>query len=264
MKNLVLAGLMTLALAVPALAQAKKEAPKKGTSVEEIDAEKLKPGELAGKVMTASSTSLQVRVDLVHIELNQAKAGKAINYGNDPVIKELVRDQEYLAKLQQKVRTARNPRQQHQAIEHLQRETQRLQQRLQQKAVQQQLQAVAGKNGGQNLFKEIHDYKDVNVELDAAVKVRTAFLPSAFDDTGNIKKWTEAEKKEMKGEGADAKLVGYKASTSDLKPGQMVAVALAKSKDKEAENKMRGSLVLITKEADETVSKGEPKKKPKK
>src|SRR5205807_8948348 len=110
-----------------------------------------------------------------------------------------------------------------------------MQAQLQMKAVQQQLQML-----GTDLLKPIHDYKDVNIELDPKVQYRTLFLPEVFDDMGNVKKYTDAEKKELKG---DWKLAGYKAKAEEVKDGQKVAVTLAKSK--EAENKIRGTVVVI-------------------
>ena len=253
--------LMALVLAGPVLGQAKKKDGAKKVDAEPVDAEKLKPGQISGKVMQASETSLQVRVDYMHYELNPKAGGKG-NYGGNNQVQQLVRQQEQLARAQQRILMARNPAEQQRALYELQRDVLRMQQQMEQKAVQQQLQALSGKNGGQNLFKEVHEYKDVNVELDSKVKYRTSFLPSAFDDMGNIKKYTDAEKKELKGEGADAKLPGYKAGSDAVKTGAQVTVTLAKSK--EAENKIRGTLVLVTKESDEKTSLGDGKKKPKK
>src|SRR5262245_25195911 len=64
------AGLLTLVLVVPASAQKDKKKDDKSTA-EPLEAEKvLQPGKFSGKVAQASETSLQLRVDYVHYELN--------------------------------------------------------------------------------------------------------------------------------------------------------------------------------------------------
>ena len=49
-------------------------------------------------------------------------------------------------------------------------------------------------------------------------------LPQAFDDKGDIKKYTPAELKELKGK--DANLAGYESTAENLKTGQVVQVIL--------------------------------------
>jgi hypothetical protein len=263
MKWLHLAGNALMALALAAPLQAQDKGKKKGDpagDVPTVDAETLKPGQVVGKVLTVSETSLQVRADIVHFELDP-KALAKVNASNNQIILQLVRDQQALTKAYQKIGAAKNPKQQQQAVNSFQQQSARMQQQLALKSVQQQLQLYASTNGGADLLKAIHDYKDVNIELDAKVEYRTMFLPEVFDDMGNVKKYTDAEKKELKG---DSKLPGYKATASDVKVGQKVSVTLAKSK--EAENKIRGTVVVITEETTETTSPGDsknPKKKKK-
>ncbi len=248
------AALMAVVLASSAQAQKdkKKDDPKKG-AVEAIDAEKLKPGQVIGKVMQFSETSIRVRVDYVHYELNQAKGRNSV-LAADRQAQHLIREQQAIARAQQRLVNARNPAEQWRALQDLQNRSSQ----MQSEAVRAQLQALTGKNGGQNLFKEVHEYKDVDIELDDKVVYRTSFLPYVFDDMGNPKKYTDQEKKELKGN--DPKLPGYKAAASDVKVGAKVTVTL--SKNKETENKIRGTLVLITEESREP-TKEEPKKKKK-
>ncbi len=65
------------------------------------------------------------------------------------------------------------------------------------------------------------------------VKVRVAEPPPAYDDKGNIKKRTEKELKELKGDPKDPdyKLPGYPAQFSDIKQGSYVKVSLVKKKE---------------------------------
>jgi hypothetical protein len=66
-----------------------------------------------------------------------------------------------------------------------------------------------------------------NVACQAAedVQVRTLRPPAGFDDKGNIKKYTAAELRELKGKHPN--LPGYEATADLLKPGMTVQVTLA-------------------------------------
>ena len=59
-------------------------------------------------------------------------------------------------------------------------------------------------------------------------KVRLTEPPPAYDDKGNIKKRTEKELKELKG---DSKLPGYPGDWNDLRQGDMVRLTLIKKKE---------------------------------
>ena len=65
------------------------------------------------------------------------------------------------------------------------------------------------------------------------VKVRLTDPPPAYDDKGNIKKRTEKELKELKGDpkDPDSKLLGYPAQFSDIRQGSYVKVSLVKKKE---------------------------------
>jgi hypothetical protein len=56
------------------------------------------------------------------------------------------------------------------------------------------------------------------------VKVRIKDLPERFDDKGKVKKYTAAERSQLKGK--DKNLIGYESSPGALQPGQVVLVAL--------------------------------------
>ena len=77
--------------------------------------------------------------------------------------------------------------------------------------------------------------KTSNVDYTATddVKVRLAEPPPAFDDKGNVKKRTNKELAELKGDpkDPDSKLPGYPGAFSDLHQGAMVQVTLVKKKD---------------------------------
>src|SRR5205085_6587316 len=199
----------------------------------------LKPGQVGGKAMSVTETSLQLRVEYQHLEL---KDNLKTNPGNAAALARATRLQQQIAQAQQRLQNARTQRQSQLALQQLQ----RLVQQAQAQAVQDQL------TGRNNPYKVVTDYKDFNIELSGKVEFRVSnpsFLAGLqFDDMGNPKKFTMDELKELKGK---SNLPGYKAVATDVKPGAKVTVTLAK--DKEAENKLRGTVVLITEQGTDEV-----------
>jgi hypothetical protein len=225
------AALLTLAFVLPVSAQDKKKDKK---NIEVLDAEKvLKPGKYSGKVMAATESSLRLRVESTRFEL---KPGRKPN----SQLQHLAQLEQRLARAQQHLLTARNANDQARAVQ----EIQNLQMQIQLEVTKQQLGL-----GVDSPYREVKEYKEYDIELSDKVKYRTKTLPFAYDDMGNPKKYTEEEKKALKGEGDDRKLEGYKAD--GVKIGQEVTVTLAKNK--ETDNKLRGTFVLITKDSDELV-----------
>src|SRR5262245_39988606 len=138
MKWLHLAGVALMALALTAPLQAQDKDRKTGDpkgEVPTVDAESLKPGQVVGKVLSASETSMQVRADIVHYELNPRAVAKA-NASNNQIIQQVLRDQQALTRSYQKIAAAKNPRQQQQAINSFQQQSARMQQQLALKSVQ--------------------------------------------------------------------------------------------------------------------------------
>ncbi|HVS34369.1 MAG TPA: hypothetical protein VMS17_02240 [Gemmataceae bacterium] len=77
--------------------------------------------------------------------------------------------------------------------------------------------------------------KTQNVDITSSddLKVRMAEPPPAYDDKGNIRKRTQKELDELKGDpkSPDYKLPGYPAQFSDLRQGVYVKVSLVKKKE---------------------------------
>jgi hypothetical protein len=107
--------------------------------------------------------------------------------------------------------------------------------------------------------QQLVTYKDVtkNVEIQADdnMKVRTLLLPVEYDEKGRPRKLTEKEKKALKG--PDATQPGYMADFDSLKPGQEVKVFLAKSKNAhkakgkdaaDSKEKPKATMILILSE----------------
>jgi len=72
----------------------------------------------------------------------------------------------------------------------------------------------------------VYTNKIVDVRAVDGVKVRSLLPPAAFDDQGNIKKWTQKELIKLKG---NSKLKGYPSDMDALKVGQIVELYLAKT-----------------------------------
>lgn len=67
--------------------------------------------------------------------------------------------------------------------------------------------------------------KDVELRATNDIKIRSSFPPTEYDDKGKLKRWNLKELKALK---KGSKLPGYPAEYDFLKPGQVVAVYLAK------------------------------------
>jgi hypothetical protein len=102
--------------------------------------------------------------------------------------------------------------------------------------------------------------KDVDFTAAENVKVRIKDLPPKVDDKGNTVKYTEKEKKELKGTGDDAKLPGYLAEWDALQTKQKVTVYQAPKKktttakktdegDTPAEERLTAVLIVIAGDA---------------
>jgi hypothetical protein len=72
---------------------------------------------------------------------------------------------------------------------------------------------------------QIYSPKDIELRAAEKIKVRTAVPPTEYDDKGNMKRWSLKELKTLK---KGSKLPGYPAEFDALRPGQMLAVYLAK------------------------------------
>jgi hypothetical protein len=225
-----------------------------------VSSEKLAPGEFAGKLKTTpgSDRSFTLTVEYQHLELKNANQLPK----NTPGLKNLTRDVQHVTKLEQQVAKAKKPQDQ---IKHLQ--------ELQNAVAKLQLDAAKQELNLQQLFKVVTSKKDVDFRAAEGVKVRTLNPPVAYDEKGNVKKYTREELKELKGK--DTSLPGYESSSDRLQTGQSVKVTLSNpkepsksdkdkdadkdtDKDKTADKKAEVTLILILSDpgtADDTPKK---------
>jgi hypothetical protein len=136
---------------------------------------------LHGTIKTASESSreLTLKVDIHTLEPNREAQA------------DYVRRQQQLIVRQQQILNNPNPVQRQQQMVQLVRDAQEL------------MKAQA------NLFKIKTTYQDVTLTLAQDVKIRSTFPPQEFDNKGNIKVYTPAELKELRGTSG---LPGFEAS----------------------------------------------------
>jgi hypothetical protein len=73
-------------------------------------------------------------------------------------------------------------------------------------------------------LKEVTDTKVYEMKLKTEADIRYMNLPTVFDDDGKVKKYTDAELKELKGK--KTSLPGYEGKLEDLKVNQTIRVTL--------------------------------------
>jgi hypothetical protein len=116
--------------------------------------------------------------------------------------------------------------------------------------------------------------KDYEFELQEGAVLRKTFLPTEFDDTGNLKEYTEKVKAELRG--TDKTKPGYMAKSEEIVSGAEATLYLVPPKAKKKADKDDEGvgnvdppfvrMVILTKESAGPASSAapEPKKKAKK
>jgi hypothetical protein len=132
-------------------------------------------------------------------------------------------------------------------------------QRLQQIVAQAQALPLQGPPGA-SPYRVATAYKDFDAEAIDDVVVRRLKLPMEYDDKGNVKEYTEKEKKELRGN--DPKKPGYAATWDDVQLGQKVKLYLTTKKKTAAKakaDKAKKDLAQEDKEAAGDGDKDAPK-----
>jgi hypothetical protein len=105
-------------------------------------------------------------------------------------------------------------------------------------------------------------YKDFAAEVPEAVVVRRLNLPMEYDEKGNVKEYSDKEKKELRGK--DPKMPGYAAKWDDVQIGQKVKLYLGKKKaaEKGKKNPPKADDMEAAKADDKGAPKAADKEKP--
>jgi hypothetical protein len=216
-----LVGLLVLTLATvpPALGQ-KRPKEDNATAADYKLLEKYK--ELEGEITTLESNTKQMtlKVAYPYLESNPAFNAKAASRANANWMRKVNqcnRDLQNALKIKNPARRIA---------------------RLQELTIRMQvLQASAP--SGPPPFRPAMAYKDVEAEATDTVIVRRKDLPLEYDDKGNVKQYTDQEKKDLRG--TNPKLPGYTAKWEDIQTGQKVKLylktkkAIDQAKKKEAD-----------------------------
>jgi len=184
-----------------------------------LDSDKLPAGKFSGKLSSVPSTDgkFHVAIEYQHVEMTQQGQQAVKNNPQNQNLQQLYRQQQQIAQAQQQLANARSREQQMQPYQHLQQAVANLQRQMT------QAQMHPNQNQ-QSPFKVVTDHKDVEFQVSDTVQVRTELLPSVYDEKGEVKKYTDEEKKQLKGKRTD--LPGYEGKIDDLKVGQLVTVTL--------------------------------------
>jgi hypothetical protein len=171
-----------------------------------LDADKLTPGVFTGTLVSTPDTDRMFTINVSYQKV-QLKPGQNLGRANQTL------QREYNRIMQLQTQAMMPPSRHHNPM--------RAMQQLQ-GAVAQFQNNLARTQA--NMFQVVNATQKVDFQLDSNVKVRVKDLPEAFDEKGNIKKYTKEELAELKGK--DKNLPGYESSIDSLKPGQILQVAL--------------------------------------
>jgi hypothetical protein len=234
-----------------------------------------KQKELKGTIVSLSETAVTLRVDYPHLEANpKYKPPKNDKNAASNQAFQMWRTYNDLQAQMQKAALAKTPREAAQIQQRIAQDLARLQQQYAQFYAQA---SKAAKLDPNNMpFITVVNTKDFDLEVQDKVVYRKMVLPIEYDDTGNIKTYTDKEKAELRGD--DKTKPGYAAKLDEIMPGAEVKLSLtppkkkAKDKDKDADkddkDKMPDevqrptvNMIVMTKEAPPSTSAGDDKKK---
>jgi len=246
--------------------------------------------EVAGSIVSVSGAgqSIILRVDTPSMEPNPKYKPPTVTNPKSSGYNAQANQQYQQLKLYQDIQkqmqqaaNARTPQEQQRAMQRLQMDMARFQMQYQNQYMKQVNQAVKNANNPNNEpFRVVHNMKDYEFDLQEKIEIRKTFLPTSFDDTGNIKEYTEKEKAELRGD--DKTKPGYSAKMEEVTNGTQAKFTLVPSKTKKKEEKDKDAkdketdgvgnverptvrLIVLTKESTQpTITGADPKKKGKK
>ena len=240
--------LLALVVMTPGDAFGNKKAKKKAVrdpgfpATPEEYAKLQKVKELSGNLVSinGASKTLTIRVEYPHYEPNPNYKPPTAPKGASPQVMAQYHLQTQLWKLshdlmlqKQKMATAKNPQELQKAMYRYTLDVAKFQ-NLQMQYMAKMNAAYAKGNKPANVdpnnqpFKTVMTKKDYDLEVQDEVVVRKTFLGIEYDDTGNLKQYSEKEKAELRGN--DKSKPGYAAKFDDVQPGQEVKVYLTPSK----------------------------------
>lgn len=218
-----------------------------------------KTKDISGVIQAAGSTSVILRVDSAQTKANPnyqpPKAG-ASNYNS--LANQLWRTQQDLMRQEQALKTAKNPKTYAQALQRYNNDMVKYQQEWARYNAQmmQQYNKNAAKNDPNyqgppssdkatknDPYMVVHNFKDYELEFSEKFEIRKLFLPKEFDDTGNLKQYSDKEKAELRGD--DKSKPGYSAKLEEATAGTEAKLYLTppKKRDKDSKDDEAGGIV---------------------
>jgi len=201
--------------------------------------------ELTGEIVAVSGAVVTLRVDNPKVEPNPKYKPPTTGPGVNSAENRLYQDGLRLQRDYTNAMNNKNLAQRQQALLRYQQDMIRYQNDM--ARLNSQLLTNANKNvgkkdkNGNNIsdpFIVVHNYKEYDLETQDKVVVRKMFLPQEFDDMGNVKKWTEKEKADLRVD--DKKPPVYVAKLEEAAPGMEARLHLTappkKKKDKETKS----------------------------
>jgi hypothetical protein len=190
-----------------------------------------------------SGRMLTIRVEIPHQEPNpnyKPRAPKVPKVGSPGYQQANFEYQQYrlyqdIMKQQQILSSAKTPQQRQNAMMKLQLDMMKYQQQMAQVMARSGATTPIYPGGDPNNppFVTVTSIKDYTLDYKENVNVRKMFLPMEYDDMGNIKKYTDKEKEELRGK--DKSKPGYEAKLEDLLPTQEIKIYLTPPKPKKKE-----------------------------
>lgn len=238
-------GIAALLLAMgsdDALAQKKdkkadKNAGKTATPADYLQLQNAK--DITGTIIGVSgANTISIRLEFPHFEPNpNYKPPANVNPkfgGNQNQQYQQWQRYQSLMRQQEQAMNARNPQEKARAMQRFQTEMMRFQMQQQKEMMQQMAKLEKGqkypKAGANDPFRIVTDTKDYELEIQDGAPIRKTFLAMEYDDTGNIKQYTEKEKAELRG--TDKTKPGYKSKLDEILPGVEAKLYLTSPKKK--------------------------------
>jgi hypothetical protein len=255
--------LLGLILVLPLLAADDKKPSRKDKDdkTKHVDSDTLATGPYTGKLLALpdSDRTVSMTVDEAHLTPKNANTASK-------TAQAVAKQEAHVAQLEADLAAAKNPKDYAHKTQQLEAALAKLQQEIQKAAAD---------------VKVVTNHNTVDFQLAPDVKIRMISLPTQFDSEGNVKKYTDEEKKALKG--ADTNLPGYQAKLEDLQVGNLVRVTLWRkpapkktdddksagdkdSKDADAdkdagEKKSQVTMIVILNDATDSTDKDKPKDK---
>lgn len=262
-------------------AQKKKDAKTKEDAPAATDADYKsiqKQKEIRGTVINIDATSLTLRVEYSHMEANPKYKPPKDN--KNPAANQQYQMWKTYTDLQvqmQKAALARTTKEAQQAQQRIAQDMGRLQQQYMQMNAKGGA-AVMKVDPNNSPFISVTNTKDFDLEVQEKVVYRRLVLPFEYDDTGNVKTYSDKEKADLRGD--DKTKPGYTAKADEFAAGTEVKLSLTapkkveKAKDADKEDKDAKvpeevarptvNMMVITKDAPASSSTPSTEKKKKK